>query len=250
MKEPEASQALPYPMLQSSSRLFVFAVALLVSLFTSASGAELTAADYEEPREIHGWQVRVEKSLADHPRRQAALDLLDRKFAEIEKLVPAAVLPELKAVPIWLSRNADSGACYHPSANWLKEHKRVIEMARSIELQNIDHFLDWSATQPLMVLHELSHAWHNRVLPQGYDNPEIIACFKQAEAGGKYSKVRHTGGKEQRHYGLNNAMEYFAECSEAYFGRNDFQPFDRAELKEFDPAAYALVEKCWKISLP
>ncbi len=236
-------------MFQSSSRLFVLLLSLLTAIGT-ALGAPLTAADYEEARDVHGWQLRVEKSLADYPRRQAALELLDRKLAEVEKLVPAAALPELKKVPLWLSRNSSPGACYHPSAGWLKENQRVIEMARSIEIQNIDNFLDWISTQPQMILHELSHAYHDRVLPQGYGNPEILACFKQAQAGGKYEKVRRANGKEERHYALTNAMEYFAECSEAYFGRNDFQPFDRAELKEFDPAGYELIEKCWKTSGP
>jgi hypothetical protein len=40
-------------------------------------------------------------------------------------------------------------------------------------------------------------------------------------------------------------MEYFSECSEAYFGQNDFYPFVRAELKEFDRAGYALMVKEW-----
>jgi len=40
-------------------------------------------------------------------------------------------------------------------------------------------------------------------------------------------------------------MEYFAEASESYFGVNDFYPFVRAELKEFDPAAYFLMEEIW-----
>ncbi|WP_367873682.1 hypothetical protein [Luteolibacter sp. Populi] len=228
----------------------LFFVAALFGCPVAFADAVLSAADYSEPQAVQGWNVRIEKSLADHPRRQAALDLLDRKLADVEALVPAAALPELKAVPIWLSRDASRGACYHPSADWLKDNGRVVEMARSIELQNIDNFIDWSPTQPLMILHELSHAWHHRVLPQGYENPEILAGFKRAEAGGKYAMVRYAGGTEKRHYALSNAMEYFAECSEAYFGKNDFQPFDRAELREFDPAGYALVEKVWKISPP
>ncbi|WP_035600467.1 hypothetical protein [Haloferula sp. BvORR071] len=224
------------------------AIVLAASSYHSANAAELSADDYEPARSIRGWQVRIEKSLADYPRRQAALDLLDQKLADVEAAVPAAALPQLKQVPLWLSRSSSTGACYHPSLDWLRENKRVIEMARSIEIQNVDNFLDWSGTQPSMILHELSHAWHHRSLPQGYDNPEVLAAFQQAQASDKYEKVRRTGAKEQRHYGMNNAMEYFAECSEAYFGRNDFQPFDRAELKEFDPSGFAMIEKSWKSS--
>jgi hypothetical protein len=98
-----------------------------------------------------------------------------------------------------------------------------------------------------MVLHELAHAWQDRVVDQGYSNPEILAAFKAASESGIYEKVRYAGGGERRHYALTNAMEYFAECSEAYFGRNDFQPFDRAELKTFDPTGERMVRKMWRI---
>ncbi len=230
-------------------RALMAAVALLAAATGAAAGPvpKLTAADYVT-LEIRNWTVHVEKSLADHPRRQQALDLLTGKLAAIEQLVPAAALPRLREVPIWLSRAVASGACYHPSRGWLEANGRVVEMERSIELQNIDHFIDWAPTQPQMVLHELAHAWHDRVAAQGYQNPEILAAYKAAAASGKYAKVRHHDGGEARHYGLNDAMEFFAEASEAYFGRNDFQPFDRAELKSFDPLAYQMVESLWGIA--
>lgn len=229
--------------------LRVLTLALAFPLAALADDPVLTAADYEVG-ELRGWTLRVESSLKDHPRKQEALDLLDRKLAEIETLVPAEVLPTLKQVPLWLSRNSSPGACYHPSADWLKQNGRVVEMARSIELQNVDHFIDWTRDQSLMILHELAHALHDRTLPQGYANMEIAAAYKRALDSGKYEKVRRANGKEVRHYALQNPMEYFAECTEAYFGKNDYYPFTRAELKEFDPEGYALIEKLWKITPP
>jgi hypothetical protein len=227
-------------------RALMVALPLLAAATTLVAdpAPKLSAADYQTVQ-VRSWTVHVEKSLADHPRRQQALDLLTRKLTEVEQLVPAATLPKLRLVNIWLSRKVASGACYHPSRGWLEANGRVVEMERGIELQNIDHFIDWADTQPLMILHELAHAWHDREIPQGFQNPEILAVYKAAVASGKYAKVRHHDGGETRHYGLNDAMELFAESTEAYFGRNDFQPFDRAELKDFDPKAYAMVEKMW-----
>ena len=49
----------------------------------------------------------------------------------------------------------------------------------------------------------------------------------------------------QRAYALTNAKEYFAELTEAYYGFNDFYPFNREQLQAFDPAGYALVEQAW-----
>jgi dipeptidyl-peptidase-4 len=42
-------------------------------------------------------------------------------------------------------------------------------------------------------------------------------------------------------------MEYFAEGTEAYFDRNDFYPFVRAELKKHDPVLHDLLEEIWGI---
>ena len=48
-----------------------------------------------------------------------------------------------------------------------------------------------------------------------------------------------------RKHGMNNPQEYFAESTESFFGTNDFYPFVRPELKEFDPDMYAYLEKTW-----
>jgi hypothetical protein len=57
--------------------------------------------------------------------------------------------------------------------------------------------------------------------------------------------VLHINGRHIAHYALTNEKEYFAECSEAYFGTNDFYPFVRAELVEVDPGMAKLLEKVW-----
>lgn len=41
-------------------------------------------------------------------------------------------------------------------------------------------------------------------------------------------------------------MEFFAEMTEAYFGVNDFFPFNRAELKENEPEIYTLLTDIWE----
>lgn len=51
------------------------------------------------------------------------------------------------------------------------------------------------------------------------------------------------------HYAATNHKEYFAECSEAYFStrrfRNDYFPYINAELRGYDPVAYAMCESIW-----
>jgi hypothetical protein len=45
-----------------------------------------------------------------------------------------------------------------------------------------------------------------------------------------------------------NPKEYFAETSEAFFSRNDFFPFDKAELAKADPRMTELLAKLWGVT--
>ena len=45
---------------------------------------------------------------------------------------------------------------------------------------------------------------------------------------------------------MTNPMEYFAECSEAFFSTNDFFPFNKEELQKHDPEMFELLHKLWK----
>ena len=96
---------------------------------------------------------------------------------------------------------------------------------------------------PAVILHELAHAYHDQVLD--FDHPEIIAAYNKAVEAGSYEQVLLYTGKKVRHYALTNHKEYFAEGTEAYFYRNDFYPFVRAELKEHDPALHDLLKEIW-----
>ena len=103
---------------------------------------------------------------------------------------------------------------------------------------------------PNFALHELAHAYHNRVIVGSFDNAEIKTAYEHAKASGKYDKVErwHGNGKPntfERAYAMTNPMEYFAENTEAFFGRNDFFPFTREQLKQADPEMFALLAKLW-----
>ncbi len=196
-----------------------------------------------ERRKVEGFEVLVELALLeeDPERAAAALRLLDLQLFQVVRAVPARVLARLREVPIWLQ--ADHAgvpcACYHPSREWLVENGFNPEKARAVEIGNVRNFLDWTHEQPWMVLHELMHAYHHRVL--GYDHAGIREAFEAARESGAYEEVLRYDGSTQRHYALSNEQEYFAEACEAWFGTNDFYPFVRAELARHDPAAARLL---------
>ena len=127
---------------------------------------------------------------------------------------------------------------------WLRDNQMNPAKAKGVELANAKNFLTWTRDQPWMVLHELAHAYHDRVLR--FDHPEIRKAYDNAKAEGRYESVLRISGVKERHYALTDPMEYFAEGTEAFLGTNDFYPFVRAELRQHDPTLYRLLEEIWK----
>jgi hypothetical protein len=162
--------------------------------------------------------------------------------------VPAKAVGELKKVVLWLEYDNPKGrhAHYHPSAGWLKAHGYNPDKAKGVEFGSARGFLKAVGHQPWMVLHELAHAYHDRVL--GFDHPEIKAAYDAAKKTGKYEKVLIWNGRVGRHYAMTNPKEYFAENTEAFFGTNDIYPFVKAELKQHDPSMCALLAELWGVN--
>ena len=201
-------------------------------------------------RDIEGWTVHVDPALieGEHAAEGArALAMLANHLQRIKILVPQPQLSDLQKVGIWIEhRHPRLGAMqYHPSKGWLVANRhdprleKKVHITRAAELLSREQMLK----HPAVILHELAHGYHDQFLD--FDNPEVIAVYETAKAAGIYEKVLLFTGETVKHYGLNNHKEYFAEGTEAYFYRNDFYPFVRAELKEHDPALHDLLEKIW-----
>lgn len=219
-------------------------LALLVTVVLLPSSLVPTGADYA-PRDVRGWTVQVERGLERTEDGKRALELLDAKLFDVARAVPADALAKLRRVPFWLSKD-DSAApcsCYHPSPEWLKEHGHDPRKAKGVEITNAARFVEWSAQQPSMVLHELAHAYHDREL--GFDHAGVRAELERVKASKAYESVLHWNGTREKAYALENEQEFFAEASEAWFGTNDFWPFVRAEVLESQPELAALLKEVW-----
>jgi pimeloyl-ACP methyl ester carboxylesterase len=90
----------------------------------------------------------------------------------------------------------------------------------------------------------LAHAYHDRVL--GFDEPRIREAYEKYKKSGRGEKTLLHDGRRVRHYALTDHKEFFAEMTEAYFGANDFFPFNRAELKDAEPEIYELMRNVWE----
>ena len=208
-------------------------------------------------RQVRGWTLRIDERLIakDAAVVEKAVGLLDAQLAKVERLVPAKAVERLRAVPLNFSLpypGVRPTAEYHGGVAWVKQAGREIALAKAVEFTDIGRFEPEIRRMPVFVLHELAHAYHDQVVPGGYENPDILAAFRQAKAAGGYDAVKRWTGekfadKPSKAYAMTNPMEYFAETSEAYFERNDMEPFDLAELKAKDPAVIPVLEKVWGV---
>ena len=232
----------------------LLSVAVAITLGTDALPlAVIDRLEYDptsayREQNLHGWRVLVnEKLLAETNLCARTLQMLNVQLAQITNVIPARPLAQLRQIPIWVERSSQQFPCmcYHESEAWLRSNGVNPDKTGVVELANPDSFLTWTKEQPWMVLHELAHGYHQRFL--GEHHPGIERCYQKAKATGKYDSVLRYNGHHERHYALNNAKEYFAEATEAFFGKNDFQPFTREELKALDPEMHETIRRVWQV---
>ena len=204
--------------------------------------------------EIEGWTVLVSSQLLKKEKdaTERALELLTVQLREITRVVPKAAVKELRKVPLWFSPQypgVQQRAEYHPGADWLRKNKRDPAMVKAVEFTNIRIFERETKRMPNFALHELAHAYHDRVLRGGFGSKEVKAAFENAKEKGLYDKVERRFGdgrsSQETAYAMTNPMEYFAECTEAYFSTNDFFPFTNRQLQKHDPNMFELLKSLW-----
>ena len=217
------------------------------------SAAPPKSETQNDERVIAGWNVRISKALlaADHAATEHALKGIAEQLDGIVRVVPPAAVAELRKVPLYVSPEypgVKPRAEYHPAAGWLRANERDPAMEKAVEFTNVRIFDAEVKRMPVFVLHELAHAYHDRVL--GSDHPEILTAYKHAKEAKLYDAVerRRTDGRpntRESAYAISNHKEYFAETSEAFFGTNDYFPFTRDELKAHDPEMFRVLDRVW-----
>ncbi len=218
--------------------------------FTAFSADKPALPTAHTTRDIEGWTVRVDDRLLKGEAAalgERALKLLNARLVAITIVVPEKALAKLRAITIEL--DLDYGDLrimqYHPDAGWLKGQGYSETLAKCVHIPGAEEFLSpfENHRMPWVVLHELSHGYHDQVL--GFDEPRVAAAWEKFCASGKYKSVLTSPGPMREHYGLNNPKEFFAEMTEAYFGSNDFYPFVTGELKQAEPEVFALMADIW-----
>jgi uncharacterized protein (DUF1684 family) len=233
-------------------RLIKYITVLLALMLAPATtlfsqDVQFDATSSYRARNVNGWTVYIQKRLLREKRAAGtrAYAIVRDQLSQLTRTIPEQALKYLQRVPIWICDRSDGPIHYHPEREWLIKNGYNPAKAKAVDISQVNNIIRSETTQPSVMLHELAHAYHDQVL--GFDNPEIIAAYKQAVKSGTYESVLGIRGAQVRHYALTNEKEYFAECTEAFFATNDFYPFVRAELQQFDPMIYQTLVKVWGI---
>jgi dipeptidyl-peptidase-4 len=209
---------------------------------------EIAAAledDYERAN-AGSFPVYVAPEFRHHDKSllKQCLRVLEENARQVEEALPASAWQKISAVPIWLEFEPDRsyGGAYFPSWGWLVANGMTGAKAKSIQFTSSLPLMERSTQNPLM--HELAHAYHDLVLSFSY--APILSQYHGAQLSGRYNAVRHSSGRIERAYAMQDHMEFFAQLSEAYFGTSGVFPFTREDLKEFDPGSFRVISKAWE----
>ncbi|MBN8228744.1 RICIN domain-containing protein [Corallococcus macrosporus] len=229
---------------------------LLATLAFASVASSASPAPTYKTQTLEGWTVRIDERLlagANKPLTDKALVLLAAQLKEVVRLIPSGPVAQLRKVTLWMSPpypNEPEVAWYHAGDYLLRQNGHNLAMLKSIEFANVLIFEKESKRMPLFVLHELSHAYHDQVL--GWEHAALAAAYYRAKASRSYDCVERWRSAERPNtfesaYAMTDVGEYFAENSEALFGRNDFYPFTREELARHDPDMLVLLQQLWKL---
>ncbi len=201
-------------------------------------------------RNIEGWKVLVDDRLLAAPNEEfgvRVLKMLEAKLVDITYVMAKEPLEKMRAFPIVLdlSHGPLHNMQYHPDADWLQENGYATNLAKCVHITEAKDLVTSRSVneQPWVILHELAHAYHDQVL--GFEEPRVMKAYENFKKSGRGDAALLYNGTRVRHYGLTNQKEFFAEMTEAFFGMDDFFPFNCAELITQEPEIYELMVAIW-----
>lgn len=219
----------------------------------SSSTNDLTTEDFlptsaYRQTAVHGFSVLINPDVdASGQIGIDAMAELDDQLAAVVSYLAGDVLTQMQQVRIWVETDqlSDRSGQFHVSELWLTNNGYNPEKAGAVEISNTRIFVQNARELNVStVLHELSHA-RQLHLTNNNSALDFEGVYNNALASGTYESVEYVTGTLRPAYAMTNSQEYFAELSEAYFATNDFFPFNRAELLDFDPDGYELVLQAW-----
>jgi hypothetical protein len=206
-----------------------------------------------------GWTIWIERELVeDHASLASnALARLRRNLAAMLKVLPDPSHRLLQARRVFLMLGEQSkfggknnGADYFQRTAPAHFPQLDPRMASSVLIYSATNYVWLSDLWAIKVLvHEFAHAWQLEQWPE--KQPDILAAYEHAMHEGLYQKVKADDGSVlDRAYAATNQLEYFAELSCVYFVGCNYYPFNREQLKAYDPVGFDMIRKLWRLDEP
>jgi hypothetical protein len=94
--------------------------------------------------------------------------------------------------------------------------------------------------QKAVILHEMLHAFHAHLLPQGVQNADVLRFYDRAIDRGLYPAGEHL---------LRNQKEFFAMTASVFlYGKIAREPYTRANLKQKQPLYYEFLARLFGVN--
>lgn len=216
----------------------------------------LPAREYKALK-VGKWSFSVEKQLTvdDPESAKKVLERLEEKLNLALEALPKPTHPTFKKLKVFVmhgprAKNGgrDNGLEFFrlDSPKWNRNMDP--RWAGGVVIYDAGNYQQCTEFVALKLLvHEFAHAHHFANWPE--DQPDIRAAYENATKKGLYLNVQDRDGKTlEKAYASVNALEYFAELSCKYFVGDGTAPFDRQQLKEYDPDGFAMIQKMWEPS--
>lgn len=159
----------------------------------------------------HGWQVDLSNARGAEP-EQNMVAAVKRQLDIVEDIgLKPQVLQLMRGIPIWANpQAAKAGPGRYNRKTGVDLRVKALDPDKPI------------------ILHEFLHAYHDRLLPESFNNTDVKTYF---ERGKNFWPADS--------YMMSNAREFFAVTASVYlYGAIDRAPRTRAELRAQQPQYY------------
>jgi hypothetical protein len=244
--------------MRTSTRI---AVAVFLALAPALRADDLPTKkhpDGYERRDLEGFTVYVGISVLHQPHdgfQRPPLKALETELNDLKRILHPKIVGILQSIPIWVEWDPIDRLSPGAVARYINGSREEWEKiggdprkAHNIEIVSMRVLASarrpGTPLQQIVILHEMAHAVHHRLL--GMKNPELEAIYQQAMDRKLYDKVNDRFGRQGPAYARTNAAEYFAEISCAFLDSCNYFPFNYDQLRGHDPLGFKFVQRVWK----
>ena len=176
--------------------------------------------------------------------------ILTYKLHMIDHFIAEPGRKQLHEIPIWLELGQPGPYVrYCGSREQLLAEGANPDKLGAVEVRDPQRMTDWAMLQQSDVLGELAQAYYDRHEAENdYElRKKAWDALGRARDNVKYRRVLQFDGQHVPSPALSDGLSrYFADLMQSYFLVNDHYPFIRCELKNHDPAGYALIAGLWE----